>query len=122
MYIVVLEKAMPSGVLLGRAAFVANVVGGATQRPGRLRSAADRYSGRFPVVRRLCEQIQLVPMFNEIFPLAQCTSSLAPGHFGRPREGVAFRAGPGELLIMSKILDDESLLLPCDRATPGFLQ
>jgi hypothetical protein len=81
-----LEKNLSSGLLLRRLSFVV--------RLGRLRSGVDKASGSLVVVRWLSEEVELVPMFYEVLPLAQCTSSFAPRHFRNAREGVALGARP----------------------------
>ena len=66
------------------------------------------------VARWLSEEVQLVPMFNEVLPLAQHTCSFAPRLFRNAREGVALGARPRELLKVHNMLNNESLLLASD--------
>ena len=82
--VAVLEKKLLSGLVLWRLTFFVSV----------FVSAADRGSVSLVVARWLCEEVELVPMFNEVLALAQCTCSFAPRHFRNAREGVALGARP----------------------------
>ena len=63
------------------------------------------------VARRLSEEVQLVPMFNEVLPLAQHTCSFAPRLLPNAREGVALGARPRKLLNVCKMMNNDSLPL-----------
>ena len=69
----------------------------------------------------LSEEVQLVPMFNEVLPLAQHTCSFAPRLFRNAREGVALGARPRELLKVRKILNTYSLLQASNGTTSRLL-
>ena len=73
------------------------------------------------VARWLSEAVQLVPMFNEVLPLAQHTCSFAPRLFRNAREGVALGARPRELLKLRKVLNDDSLLLSSNGTISSLL-
>ena len=73
------------------------------------------------VARWLSEEIQLVPMFDEVLPLAQHTRSFPPRLFLYSREGVALGARPRELLKVRKVLNDDSFLLSSNGTTSRVL-
>ena len=73
------------------------------------------------VARWLSEEVQLVPMFNEVLPLAQHTCSFAPRLFRNARERVALGARSRELLKVRKILDYDSFLLASNGTTSRLL-
>ena len=70
------------------------------------------------VARWLSEEVQLVPMFNEVLPLAQHTCSFAARLFRNAREGVALGTRPRELMEVRKLLDYNSLLMASNGTTP----
>ena len=89
--VAVLQERSSSGILLvPRFLFACTVCIEARRIPcdrllraTRLRSAGGRLS----------EEVQLVPMFNEVLPLAEDARSFAPRHFRNACEGVALGAG-----------------------------
>ena len=84
---VVFERKLLSGVLLllQLLPLVVSVCGSVRGRINGQRSAADRTSLSLVVARRLSEEVQLVPVLNEVLPLAQHTCSFAPRLFWNAR-------------------------------------
>ena len=67
------------------------------------------------------KRFKIVPMFNEVFPLAQRTCSCAPRLFRNACESDALGARPGELLNVGNILNNQYLLLASNGTTSSLL-
>ena len=97
------------------------VFGSERWRLSKLRSAAEKASGSLVVARWLSEEIQLVPVLDEVLPLAQHTRSFPPRLFLYSREGVTLGARPRELLKARKIINNDSLFLASNGTIPRLL-